>query len=213
MGTYSNGANGKFSGKVGSMVGSKWRSVSYIKGLPAPSSKPATEKQMAQRAKFALAVSFLRPIKDVLNLGMMDNKQDNLSGYNLAVRRFLTKTIQGDYPDYTINFPKLVISQGPLNPVNNASVAVEADELKVTWQSLLNKFNSFADDELIILFYNSTKNLFMVFDEIPRSAGTFSADIGVGMAGDTLHSWVFACERNLSSVSATTYLGEVTLSA
>jgi len=34
MGSYSKGANGIFSGKVGSIIGSSWRSIDYLKGLP-----------------------------------------------------------------------------------------------------------------------------------------------------------------------------------
>lgn len=43
MATYSKGANGTFSGKVGSVIGSNWRSIDYMKGLSKKNSKPSTE--------------------------------------------------------------------------------------------------------------------------------------------------------------------------
>jgi hypothetical protein len=39
MVTYSKSANGTFSGKVGSIIGSNWPSIDYLKGLPKKSSK------------------------------------------------------------------------------------------------------------------------------------------------------------------------------
>lgn len=211
MGTYVNGANGKFSGKVGSMIGSKWRNVSYIKGLSAPSSKAATDKQLAQRTRLALAVSFLRPIKDVLNLGMMDNKQTELSGYNLAVRKLLNNGITGDYPDFAIDYAKVALSSGALNLVNDAKMEILNGVPTVTWAALLNKFNSFADDELVVLLYNSTKEFFMIFDGLLRSATTLVPEIGAGDAGEVIHGWIFACKRDLTDVSKTQYLGQITI--
>ncbi|MGQ7856375.1 DUF6266 family protein [Pedobacter sp. WC2501] len=42
-GNVSKGANGTFSGKVGSVIGSNWRSIDYMKGLSKKNSKPSTE--------------------------------------------------------------------------------------------------------------------------------------------------------------------------
>jgi len=41
MATYSKGTNGAFSGKVGRVIGSNWRSTDYLKGLSKKSSIPA----------------------------------------------------------------------------------------------------------------------------------------------------------------------------
>lgn len=38
MATYSKGTNGAFSGKVGRVIGSNWRSTDYLKGLSKKSS-------------------------------------------------------------------------------------------------------------------------------------------------------------------------------
>lgn len=53
------GITGAYSGKVGSVIGSNWRNVDYVRSLSKRSNKPASEDQLAQRAHFALAVSFL----------------------------------------------------------------------------------------------------------------------------------------------------------
>ena len=112
MGTIRKGANGGFSGKAGSVVGSSWRDVDYIKGLPKLSSKPATERQLEQRAKFATAVNFLQPVKQLLNLGFSTQRTGRATGYNIGLRHLLENAIAGDYPTYGIDYSKVVISKG-----------------------------------------------------------------------------------------------------
>lgn len=84
MGTIRQGALGGFSGKAGSIIGSSWRDINYIKGLPKLSNKPKSEKQLEQQAKFALAVKFLLPVKSLMNVGFGQMRTGK--GTNRAVR-------------------------------------------------------------------------------------------------------------------------------
>ncbi|WP_262249124.1 DUF6266 family protein, partial [Parapedobacter soli] len=45
MAKFINGANGTFSGKVGSVIGASWRGIHYLRGLAKKSNVPATEAQ------------------------------------------------------------------------------------------------------------------------------------------------------------------------
>lgn len=62
MGAIKQGILGSFSGKVGTVVGSSWMGISYMRAL-SPNVKDArSPKQLAQREKFALANAFIKPI-------------------------------------------------------------------------------------------------------------------------------------------------------
>ncbi|WP_229707698.1 DUF6266 family protein, partial [Sphingobacterium alkalisoli] len=98
MARFLKGINGAYSGKVGNVIGSSWRNVDYVRSLSKRSNKPASADQLAQRAKFALGVSFLSPIKDLLNLGYSDALQGRSTGYNKALQHLLANGIMGDYP-------------------------------------------------------------------------------------------------------------------
>lgn len=115
MARFLKGIVGAYSGKVGSVVGSSWRSVDYVKSLPKITGKKATVGQMEQRTKFALAVAFLSPIKDVLNLGYSDKLQGKATGYNKALQFLLNNGITGTYPSLEIDYSKVVISKGALS--------------------------------------------------------------------------------------------------
>ncbi len=87
MGIIRNGGNGAFSGKAGSFIGSNWRDIHYIKGIPRISKKPKTRKQLEQQAKFSLAIRFLRPVKKQVEIGFAKIKQGHTTSYNLALQQ------------------------------------------------------------------------------------------------------------------------------
>ncbi len=69
MGSYSKGANGTFSGKVGSVVGTSWRSIDYLRSLPKKSKKdevikPLTDNDISEKLN----------VSSQLNLRIESNK-------------------------------------------------------------------------------------------------------------------------------------------
>lgn len=211
MATYSTGANGAFSGKLGSMIGSSWRSINYLKGLSKKSSKPVTEAQLAQRSKFALAPLYLSPIKDILNIGFKDKQLNKITGYNAAVKVFLSQAVGGNYPDYVIDFSKVVLSKGSLSVFHGLTANLQGGDLVLNWQSIPNRYSSFIDDMLTVVLFNETKNLYLVFEEAQRGALNYTAAIGDNFTGDVFHSWAFAVNRDATAVSGSQYLGTFTI--
>ena len=66
MGTIKQGILGGFSGKVGTVVGSTWKSVHYMRALAVSFSDPRTERQKNQRSKFTAAVNFTKAMTPFL---------------------------------------------------------------------------------------------------------------------------------------------------
>ncbi|MGK6352210.1 DUF6266 family protein [Parapedobacter sp. DT-150] len=84
MGVIRRGANGGFKGKAGSVVGSSWKSIDYIKGLYKKRTKPATEEQLMQQTKFTLLMRFLLPLKVFVRVGYGQRKTDTHTPMNVA---------------------------------------------------------------------------------------------------------------------------------
>ena len=63
MGKISQGILGGFSGKVGPIVGCRWKSIFYIRSRAARVSNPNTLLQQCQRGKFRSTVNFLKSMK------------------------------------------------------------------------------------------------------------------------------------------------------
>ena len=62
MGKLINGIYGSFEGKVGTVVGSSWKGIPYIKSAYKQRTKKVSEKELANRNKFAMAQAWLKPL-------------------------------------------------------------------------------------------------------------------------------------------------------
>ncbi len=209
MGTYIKGINGRFTGKVGSTVGSQWKGISVMKSLPDFSNYKASEKQLAHRAKFRLATKFLQPLYPVIQLGLKN--QDSLrSPQNIAMSELLKYTIEGEYPDYKVNLDNLVIAVGPLKATNRPSVEANGEEVVFTWRYNASNDELFADNGVILVAiaegyypeYSICKNI--------RSEGTASMYLPDAPAGTVVHCYIiFAAMDDTNRVSNSVHAGTV----
>jgi len=213
MATFLKGIHGAYSGKVGNIVGSNWRSVDYVRSVARPTNKPASIKQLAQREKFALSTAFLGPLKELLNLGYSDVQQGKSTGYNQALRDVLKFAISGMYPDFEIDYSKVRISRGALANLFVPQWTESApQEITLTWMKSTSDLMGYNDDSVILLIYNKDKKYFNLMESATRDDETLTLTFPSVYAGDTIVGWVFTGHRDGVKTSSSEFIGELTLS-
>lgn len=210
MGRYKNGINGRFSGKVGNVVGASCRGIDYIRALPETSSKPASEKQLVQRHKFRLVTGWLRPLLKLINIGYQFLSAEQ-TPMNLAVGYHMKEALIGVGADAQIDFKKAIFSRGALLVSWILEVLTLVNGvLQISWDNGPESVFCRPDDEASFIIYNEMKGKFVVFE---RAA--LRADKGVvlklpkGFKGDRVHGWMHFVGKYGMEVSTTVYLGEV----
>lgn len=113
MATYKKGILGVFTGKVGTVIGSNWRGIDYMRSLPKKSKKVATQPQLDQRFKFGLINSFFKSISTLIEIGYQ-SATGNKTPMNVAVSYHLMEAVTGVSPAFEIDFTKVLISRGDL---------------------------------------------------------------------------------------------------
>lgn len=207
MGLYVKGVLGSFSGKVGTVVGANWRSINYLRSLPKPSSKPATEKQRAHRAKFALAINFLSPLRDLVNAGYNDGKQTKETGFNRATSHLIS-LIEGEYPSFNIPYEEVVLSRGGQMQALRATVGTGMDGMEITWATGRNPVGAADDDVVNLVLYNEENDDFFVLQDAVRADGSYSIT-SEELGGDSFHGWMFVTSADNSLRSKSVYLGSI----
>lgn len=211
MGTIKHGANGGFSGKAGSVVGSSWKDINYIKGLSKGRTKPASPLQLEQQAKFSLVVKFLRPIKDLLSITYAGMKEGRATGFNMALRQVMT-TVQGVYPDYSIDYAAVKLADGSLAVATGSILAEAYGNLRISWNPAVNKYNAFADDILTVLIYDPLTNIYSNgIDGVVRGDGESNIVLRAEMIGKSVQVYYFFTSRDGKKLSPSLYAGEVTV--
>ncbi len=132
MGKYENGILGGFNGKVGNVVGSTWKGISYMKAKPNKGNRKTSEKQMIQRAKFLFATNFIQPLNPIIQIGF--RKLDiHKSPKNAAMSDLLNYAITGDYPSFGIDFRNLKLSKGSLENPEDYSIELQENRVVFNW--------------------------------------------------------------------------------
>lgn len=211
MAKFINGAIGTFSGKVGSIIGSSWRSVHYIRGLSKKRTKPFSEAQLAHQQRFGMMGRFLLPLKGLVEIGLANADESRATLFNRAMSMNLPAVV-GTYPDFNIDYSQVTFSKGSLLVPRNASVALSPGVVTVNWNPAVNRFSGEGDDEVYVLLYDHEQELFYTSDTIePRSAATVDIPLDDGMAGNNADVWAFAVSRDGKHISNTLHLGSFIL--
>ena len=219
MATYNQGLNGSFSGKAGSVVGANWRSIGYIRGLSRFKNKSNSPKQAAQRLRFGMAVSFMRPMKSILRIGFTDRVRNRNTGFNQGIRHFIANAIVGEYPDFGIDYAQVAISSGGMEKLMGLTVVSDQpNRITFGWADhtpppdpLVPDPGVHHDDRVFVLLYNRTEDVYTTNTSAIRADEGLDLELPAVFAGHELHAWVFAQHRDGTDVSISQYAGTVML--
>ncbi|MFD2557077.1 DUF6266 family protein [Sphingobacterium tabacisoli] len=213
MGTIVNGANGGFKGKAGSIIGSSWKSINYIKGLYKKRTKPLTEAQLIQQEKFKLLMRFLLPINFLIKIGFGRKGMDRQTPINAAFQFNLENVISGVYPDFELDYSKVSISTGTLYGGGTVGVSHDTGELTYVWSTEANELlETFADDLVYVLAYHAGQDEFVTSQvSSTRADGTVTFGLPEHLQTGSVHTWMFLSNRMKTRLSKSVYLGEVQL--
>ena len=207
MGTIKKGILGGFSGKVGTVVGSNWKKVAYMRSLPLKVKNPRTEPQMMQRSKFALTLHFLKPVNGLLRIGwkLYANKQ---SPINAAMSYTIANAITGNYPNYAIDPSKVLISRGSLTPAYNASATLASGAINFEWDDNSGSSAAKMSDKALIAVINPTKSE-AVFDTAGASRvdTALSVNLPANWSGETVEAYLGFISEDGREVANSVYLG------
>ena len=212
MGKIKKGILGGFSGKVGTVVGSNWKGISYMRSLPQKVRNPRTEPQVNQRSKFTQAIHFLKPMTALLRIGWKQCAHKR-SPFNAAMSYTIANAITGNYPNYSIDASKVLISCGTLAPVANASTSVvTSGTILVEWDDNSGSSNAKQNDKALLAVVNPAKYE-AVFDtaSATRSTGSQSIALPGNWFGQDVKIYIGFISEDGKEVANSLYVGSISI--
>lgn len=211
MGTIKQGILGGFSGKVGTVIGSSWKGISYMRGRAQNVKNPRTEGQMEQRSKFSLALEFLKPITAYIRTGykMYANKQ---TAFNAAMSYIVKNAVSGIYPNYMLDFSQVLVSRGSLTQPLNANATMAAGKVSISWTDNSGQGDAQPIDVAMPLAFNTDKGEAVFSTNSATRADqlaelTFPAD----WVGNTVEIYIGFISADGINVANSLYLGSNTV--
>lgn len=199
-----------FSGRLGDLVGCKGPNGFYLRSRPRKSRKPPTAKQLEVRARLALVMRFLKPLKEIIYEGF-SNKQLNIgkmSSMNAASSHLLNQGLEGSYPDMAINPAAVRLSRGNLVGLANVQLHPYPDRIDMTWLATATHYNGYSDDWVRLVCYNPAERS-VVVNEAIRSEGALTVDVSEEPPGSELLLYCYVADRDGKQFSTSQFLGTV----
>ncbi|MDO6739352.1 DUF6266 family protein [Wenyingzhuangia sp. 2_MG-2023] len=212
MATFEKGILGGFSGKVGNVVGTRWRGKNVMRSLPQRTSRMPTAKQEEQREKFKTVIEFLSPIVDVLTL-YFGSPQGDKSRSNLATSYHLKNAVVPTPTGMVMDYAKVLISKGDLRGIDAGTLTASATQTLVFgWQDNSGQGKATATDELMVVVYAPDLNLFYSNVLVAtRDATTATVTLPNFMAGFEVQVWASFSKPNTNYAATSTYMGAITV--
>ena len=213
MGKLSRGFLGGFQGQLGTAYGCFWRLMDLIKAMPRKSNRPATLKQLMVQLRLALIVDFLRSLSAIIKIGFRDGPS-NQSPMNVAVSYHVKNAVTGVYPNYTIDYTKVKLSQGKLDSLASTAVLTAAGAvLEYSWLgSSVGEVNSSPTDKVSLVVYNPAKPKFIIVKDVATRADLeYSLQLPADFAGDEVECYLMVTSDDDKMVSQSEHLASITI--
>lgn len=212
MGSLKKGILSGIKGKVGTVVGSTWRGVDYIRSAGGKRRKgPGTEEQEIQRAKFKLVAAFCSVLAEVLEFGYSDSAQ-NMTGRNSAVGYILDTAVIGQHPNWQLDYPNILVTAGtrPPNALTPAAACNAPAKIDFTWgdNSGISKAKD-TDVAVIVAYCEELEHCDFKITEIKRSAQAVTLNLHPALSGKKVHTWLSFATADKKRVSKSAYTGEL----
>lgn len=155
MGTIKQGILGGFKGKVGTVVGSSWKGIAYMKGQAQHVKNPRTAGQIYHRDAIKAVTMALRPITSTLRLTFAEHT-NKMSAFNKAVSVNYKAAIYEAGGEPHFNYEKLILSKGTLKPFSYLAINDMSEDGNY-YLSTISDGNQYPEyDGLIFAIYDVT---------------------------------------------------------
>ena len=211
MAKQSSGFLGGFAGKLGPAVGYMWNGKWCLRSLPQSVRNPRTEAQEAHRAAFREQVRLAARFRSALMRTMTEPARElGMTAYNLFVsmNQHAFNTVGGQM---AIDYPALVLSEGPVAPVAVINVAVEeGTRLEVVFDRNPEHRACDLHDEVYLCLYSPREGQCFVAAPVYRKEKKIRILLPDSFIGGEVHVYLYAIDRQ-GRCSTTAYGGNLAL--
>lgn len=157
MGIINQGILGAVSGKVGPVVGGKWKNIPYLRSYVVPA-YTNTDAQVAQRSALTAVSNFARKMLTSIVQPLWNPKTSVMSGYNLFIKTNIAKFIT---PSFAVTTDVLV-ADGNLEGIDNLSATYSTSDgqIAITWDDNSGVNDALASDKLFLVVCNKNGDIY-----------------------------------------------------
>jgi len=153
MGKLINGLFGGFHGRVGNLVGYTLKGKHIIRMI-GKTEKPLTPARKANCEKMKVVNEILKPSIHAIRAGFrLAVVGTDKNEYNEAVSYNKKNALQGEYPNISLNYTKVLMSMGNLPVAVNPSISQNGTEVTFNWETSASPVSEYHTDRSMLVIY------------------------------------------------------------
>ncbi|PWD99950.1 DUF6266 family protein [Marinilabilia rubra] len=201
--------NGRYSGKVGSVVFCNWKDIDYIRSVPDPVKRKPSQKEKTNRERLKLANRVMQSLGEVLRIGFRATPGRG-TPLNAALSDIMKNAITRDPENITADYPRLRIAAGLLQGPQNVKAVREADDITFTRDDNSSLGDASPSDHSLLVAVSEDGRFFFSDKEFTRNHCQFSLTInGYDATTQHWHCYLAFLRSNKKDTSTSVYAGQV----
>lgn len=208
MGISENGMFGANSGKVGKLVYYKRKGKDIVRTIGRNLKEPS-EAQLRSRMELKVASSFSKVVKPFITYGFAQHiVGTDLSQFNVSTGYVKKNALMGEYPHISIDYEKVILSEGSLLPANEAAVTIVSGGLEFSWYvAESTPWPDNTDQVMVLAYFPGTENISYNLFGPDRTAGKALLKISEPLLGEYFETYIAFISADRSQVSDSVYTG------
>lgn len=222
MARLKNGILGRIAGKLANLVTYErlGENVARMRPHKPKRKKKRTPAQQAVNIRFSLIKSFVSASKGFVSVSFApDVKGTTRIPENGAVSYNLMHAVTGEFPDFRIDFEKVLVSKGKLPAPEDATVTLEEKTLKFTWNAENHSdYPRSRDQVMLYAYFPDTKGTEFITSGARRIEGQDELNISYYMQNSpnakkdsSAEVFIAFISDDRKAVSDSVYLGSISL--
>ena len=197
MAILSRSAFGGFNGKLGNVVGYRWKGTWCVRVRPVTIKNPRTEAQQRHRAKFAEEVRLAARMAWGIGVGMKavaDEQHMTVHNAFVSLNQQAFSQVEGAFE---VDWSNLTLSAGPVAPVQLGEPTIDGDNiLNIKFDP--NPLGAKADrfDSVYLYVYSPDTELDYLAAPVYRMDKRIRVALPDGLARMGLHIYAFAVDKD-----------------
>ena len=171
MGKIKQGILGGFKGKVGTVIGSSWNGIAYMRGLPQSTKDRKSAAQLAQR-------DFFREVQDLVGqlsyeqlVFLFPNSAKGMSRRNLLVKQLSADPLVAEGSKHADLADITSLGNAPTADLPDVSIVASRSAVTISWNADTAWRSQHADEYPTICVFNVTqKKIFLVHSTVTVGA-------------------------------------------
>jgi len=211
MGKIKRGILGGFQGKVGTVIGTRWKGINVIRAVPENVRDARTIKQLGQRMRFRLISELMKKARPFIRMGFEVASSANFSASNAALAYNIKYAITGEYPNIEVDLAEVRFAMGSLLGADGAQATSDTpSEISFNWGNNSGRANATANDQAMLIVYSEKQNeVFFDLSAGNREDSATTLTLPESWSGETVHAWIAFHAQDKPISSTSTYIGTI----